>query len=390
MKVVGYAYPWDVLDAPGFVERAAEVGVDEVAVALAYHSVRAATPWSSNRASVLAPHAALYRPLRESAWPAGGLRPLGESWTAYDDAGGDAVRALRDAGIATAAWLVLTHNSALGTRHPEAAVCDCFGQLLPWALCPSVPLVQEYAARLTAESLDGLEVASVVLEACGQLGVVHQHQHEKTDQVWSPAAARLLSVCCCEACAAGWKDRGADPSEVRRRLRAEVLRLVRADDLTATDDELGDDLRAVLLQTRQAATDSLRAEVVRAVPVGIRIVLHAAADPWEVGAMPGLTPAVANEVDGVVVRCWDPGPGSIEKVARTRGALPESVTIGAYVTGLGATPMPAVADFVTALPRAGAEELHLYHLGLTGPARLPILATIAAVARHSRELDASN
>ena len=88
--------------------------------------------------------------------------------------------------------------------------------------------------RLTGTALDGLDVRSVVLEACGQLGAVHQHQHEKTDAVWSPAAARLLSVCCC---ARGWT--GSDAERVREVLRAEVRRLVATGDMTAVDDERG-------------------------------------------------------------------------------------------------------------------------------------------------------
>src|SRR5438270_272997 len=47
MKVTGYAYAWDVL-SQGFADRVRELGVDEVAVALSYHSARAA-PATSTR-----------------------------------------------------------------------------------------------------------------------------------------------------------------------------------------------------------------------------------------------------------------------------------------------------------------------------------------------------
>ena len=67
MKVVGYSYPWDVAD-PGFIDRATGLGVDEVAVAMSYHSTRAATPWSPTSTSVIASRSALYRPVREAAW----------------------------------------------------------------------------------------------------------------------------------------------------------------------------------------------------------------------------------------------------------------------------------------------------------------------------------
>ncbi|MDT7671211.1 MAG: hypothetical protein QOC74_3994, partial [Pseudonocardiales bacterium] len=190
MKVTGYSYPWDVLESPGFVDRAARLGLDEVAVAVSYHSTRAATPWASERTAVLARHAALYRPVREHAWAGARLRPAVPDWVAAEDSASAAVHALTAAGLPTAAWLVLTHNSALGRANPDVTVHNCFGESYPWALCPSRPEVQDFTATLTAEALAGLPVSTVVLEACGQLGAVHQCEHEKTDAVWGPAAAR--------------------------------------------------------------------------------------------------------------------------------------------------------------------------------------------------------
>ena len=96
MKVTGYAYPWDVLE-DGFAARAHALGVDEVAVALSYHSARAATPWSASRTAVVARHAAFHRPVRPDVW--GSLRPSTPDWIASGDSGGDAVRLLNAAGI---------------------------------------------------------------------------------------------------------------------------------------------------------------------------------------------------------------------------------------------------------------------------------------------------
>ncbi|MBO0851799.1 MAG: hypothetical protein J2P20_20225, partial [Pseudonocardia sp.] len=322
MRVTGYAYPWDVLDAPGFVDRAREVGVDEVAVALTYHTTRAATPWSPDRTAVLARHAALYRPVHEAAWEGARMRPAAPDWMDGPDPGGDAVRALRSAGMPVTAWVVLTHNYRLGERYPDVAVRNCFGEQYPWALCPSSAEVREFAARLAGEATAGLDVSSVVLEACGQLGVAHQCHHEKTDAVWSPAAARLLSVCCCDACAKRWAAAGADPREVRHRLRDEVRRLIASGSPSQTADRLCGELSELLLATRQVASDELRAGVLAAVGGrGARMVLHAAVDPWVTGALPGLTPTAAGEVDAVVLPCWQAGPAAVASVAAARLTL---------------------------------------------------------------------
>ncbi|MEV6231412.1 hypothetical protein AB0L88_26515 [Saccharopolyspora shandongensis] len=367
MHVTGYGYPWDV--GPEFADRVRDLGVDEVAVAVSYHSTRAATPWSKQGASVTARHAALYRPIRDG-W--GELRPAPADWVDSADSAGDAIRALAAAGIPAAAWLVLTHNSLLGTKFPEFAVQNCFGETYPWALCPAQEEVRAFAARLTAESLAELDVRSVVLEACGQLGAIHQHQHEKTDAVWSPAAARLLSVCCCAACAAGWAEHDVLPEAARALLREEVRRLIAEGDLTATEDRLPGELRAALLSTRQRATDQLRQDVLKAIGGDRRVVLHGAIDPWVTGALPGLTPQAAHDVDAVVLPCWVPGAATVATVAAAAGSIPATADVGAYVTAAGPE-VPDIAGYVRELGRAGATELHLYHLGLAGPARWPDL-----------------
>ncbi|MGW7417099.1 hypothetical protein [Streptomyces sp. NPDC054863] len=387
MRVVGYAYPWDVLDAPGFVDRVRELGVDEVAVAVSYHSARAATPWSLSGTSVLARHAALYRPVREEAWQDATLRPAAPDWASVPDSAGDAVRVLNAAGVPAAAWIVLTHNSRLGKEFPQYAVRNCFGESYPWALCPSQPAVQAYAATLTAECVEGLDLASVVLEACGPLGAVHQHQHEKTDGVWSPAVARLLSVCCCTACADGWAESGAIPEDVRDALRTEVRRLVDNADLSATADKLPEELRATILETRRRGTDRLRRGVLAAVGPGTRAVLHGALDPWAAGALPGLTPAAAADVDAVVLQNWTPGRAGADAVAKARRQLPSTVDIGSYVTAVAAGPVPDMSAHITELAEAGACELHLYHLGLAGPGRLDDMYAATGAAHASRRKD---
>ncbi|MFJ2740855.1 hypothetical protein ACIO3O_14410 [Streptomyces sp. NPDC087440] len=382
MRVVGYAYPWDVLDAPGFVDRVRRLGADEVAVATAYHSARAATPWSPTGSSVLARHAALYRPVREAAWRDAVLRPAAPAWATAPDSARDAVRALNTAGVPAAAWIVLTHDSRLGARFPRYAVRNCFGESYPWALCPSHLDVRAYAATLTAESVAGLDLASVVLEACGQLGAVHQHQHEKSDGVWSPAVERLLSVCCCTACADGWAASGALPQDVTRALRTEIRRLMDSADLSVLVDALPAGLRTLLLETRQRGADRLRRGVLAAVGPGTRVALHGSLDPWTTGALPGLTPAGAAGADALVLPNWAPGRSSADAVAQARRDLPPGVDVGSYVSAVTAVPVPDMTSYVTELAGAGAAELHLYHLGLAGPARFPDLlaATDAAHA----------
>ena len=365
MLVTGYAYPWDVVEEPGFLDRATSLGVDEVVVAGAYHTARAATPWSNERAAVLADYAAVYRPVRPEAWSGHHLRPSPAHWVESPDSAGDAIRSLHDAGIRSGLWLVFTHNSLLGRAFPDTTVRNCFGESYSWALCPSHPEVRDYAATLAAESVRDLDVHTVVLESVGPMGAAHQFMHEKTDGVWSPAVTRLLSICCCASC-------GVAP-EIQAALRTEIRRLLDTGDLTATADSLPADVSAELLALRQQSVDALRAQVLAALGRPARLVLHGHPDPWVTGALPGLTPGAAKDVDSVVVPCWQPGPASVEVVRSARAYLGSTVDIGAYVTGVAANPVPDMAGYVRDLAAAGASELHLYHLGLAGPARWPHL-----------------
>lgn len=377
MRVTGYAYPWDVLGDPGFADRVGELGVDEVAVAASYHATRAATPWWADRTAMLATHSALYRPVREEVWRFRSLRPVAAEWLDLTDSAGDAVRALAAAGTRTALWVVLTHNSVLGGRFPGATTRDCFDQPYPWALCPSRVEVRDYAATLAAECVRDLTTDTVILESCGQMGAVHQHTHEKTDAVWAPAVARLLSVCCCPACTDCWREVGLDPRRTRARIRERVLSIIASGDLTVTEDGLPADVRDAVLACRQRSTDLLRADVLAAIGGRSRVVLHGSPDPWATGALPGLTPAVGKDVQGVVVPCWQPGA---DLVAAARADLPAAVDVGAYVTGVAAAPVPDMAGYVRDLAAAGASELHLYHLGLAGPGRWPDLRTAVDAA----------
>jgi hypothetical protein len=356
MRLTGHAYPWDVLGDPGFLARTE--GLSTVALAAAYHSVRAATPLHPAHQLVEAQYAALYRPVREAVWRGRRLRPLAPTWMSTTDSYGAAAAVLRSAGLRVSAWVVLTHNSRLGTSFPEVAVVNCFGDRYPYALCPSRPEVREYAATLAAEAAEGADEVS--LEACGQLGLVHQSHHEKTDGAWTPTAQRWLSVCCCDGCQKGWSERGLDPSWVLSTLREAVR--------TSGDVPFADELLAV----RQTSTDLLRAEVLAG--LSVPVTLHAHPDPWVTGASPGLTPAAGPDVAALVVQAWplDSAPVVAAAVARGR-------PVDAYVTVLQAD--EGLADHARGLVEVGATGLAIYHLGLAPLWRQPMIGEMIQAAR---------
>ncbi|GII81137.1 hypothetical protein Sru01_61190 [Sphaerisporangium rufum] len=370
MRVLVHAYPWDVIGDPLFIGRMHALGCDGVNLAASYHTVRAATPWHPEHAYLDARHAALYRPVRPQAWTGRRLVPGEAGWMAGPDPFGDATRALAEAGVPVTAWIVLTHDSRLGAANPDVSVVNCFGEHYPWALCPSHPEVGEYAATLAREAVRDLPLDGVLLEACGQLGAVHGGHHDKTDGAYDARARRLLSVCCCAACRAGWAARDVDPEPVVRDLRAAVR---------SHRHEPAAETAAALLAVRHRAALELRRRVVAALP-GLRVGLNADPDPWATGADPGLGPDAGEGADTVVVKCWSTGPDSVERLRRARRLLPGRTALGAYLTVLPPVRPEEVAPHVRRLVEAGAEELHLYHAGLAGPARHAMLAEAVQAA----------
>jgi hypothetical protein len=358
--VTGHAYAWDVLGDPSFLDRATSA----VTLAATYHSARAATPLHPRHQVVDARYAALYRPVRETAWKGHDLRPLAPDWLDEPDPFGAAAAVLRESGRRVNAWIVLTHNTRLGTERPDVAVVNCFGDVYPYALCPAHAEVRDYAATLAAEAVYDVPVDGISLEACGQLGVSHLGHHEKTDGAWTPHTALLLSICCCAACRNAWVGEGLEPDEVVAALREAVL------DVQAAPSEK---VLAVLLAVRHRHTDALRAQVLAGLP-DVPITLHAHPDPWATGPSPGLTPTAEDDVDALLVPAWPTTEASAELV---RQVATTGLPVDAYVTLLAPAAPDELIPHVLRLKAAGASRFSLYHLGLAPQWRQELFAKIA-------------
>jgi len=405
--VSAHAYPWDVLGGdPFFFDRAAQLEIESVTLAVAYHSTRAATPNHPSQRYVDAHYAALYRPVRAQVWRDRRLTPLPPQWMQDPDPALRAAELILRGNIGVNAWIVLAHNTRLGLTHPDLTVLNCFGERYPYALCPSQAEVRDHCATLAQEALHDLPVTGVSLESVGQMGAVHLGCHEKTDGAYTQQALRALSVCCCSACTERWRDRGLSPIHALPALRAAatdppaegwtvyVPEFVPAAILEyplssasssspsssagpAPGAGIPDEMAAIILASRHEAADELRGEVLQAVrqeAPGVPVTLHAHPDPWATGPSPGLTSAAAAEVDRLLVPCWPTTEASAELI---RQATAHHAGVDAYVTAL----LPAIPD---ALPEhgrrlraAGATGLGLYHLGLVPSRHLNLLRQVA-------------
>lgn len=131
MKTSAFLYPWDVVGDPDAAARVADLGVQQVTLAAAYHSTRALTPRHPGRRIVTAEHAAVLYPPGAARWAGRELRPYEQSWVASADPYAEAAQALTDAGLEVHTWVVLAHNSRLGAEHPDTSVVNAYGDRYP-------------------------------------------------------------------------------------------------------------------------------------------------------------------------------------------------------------------------------------------------------------------
>ena len=377
-------YPWDVDGDPAAADRIAGLGLTEVTLAAAYHSVRAITPYHPRHRIVTRDAAAYYR-TGPARWRGSRLRPVpAEPSGSFERAAAQ----LRAAGITVTAWAVLTHNARLGAADPSCAVENAFGDRYPWALCAGSPAVRDYAAALAAEVAALADADEIELEACGWYGIEHGSAHDKAAGAAGPAAGWLLSVCFCTACGQAYGAAGADPVQLRAAIRSaadQVLAGHREGPGSPGDGPgvLPGDMAEVLLAVRAALAERFLREViaaVRAAAPGKPVLVHAHHDPRAAGANPGYDPAVLlgpGGADGIVLACWDPGAAAAH-VARTAAAALPGARIAASllaVAALGGEP-GTLSEQAEAVRSAGATELRLYHAGLAAPADLAAIRAL--------------
>ena len=196
MKLALYAHPFD-LDAladHGGLQRLADLGFGEIALATSYHDGRWLQPWHPDgRVRFLEDGAVHFCPGDDY----GLLRPLASSCV---DAGSSPLERLCTAapaaGLVVRAWTVLTHNSRLGVAHPELCIENAFGDRYPYGLCPSQPEVQRYVRGIVRDLAAHAGLGAIELEAYGWMGHKHGSHHDKASFAPQGMLDYALSTLC--------------------------------------------------------------------------------------------------------------------------------------------------------------------------------------------------
>jgi hypothetical protein len=371
LKASAFVYPWDVIGDPDAARRIADLGVQQVTLASAYHSTRALTPRHPRHRIVTARHAAVLYPPSPRRWSGRALRPYAQDWVPCADPYAEAADALRAAGLSVHSWVVLAHNSRLGEEHPRTSVTNAYGDRYPWAPCIAQPEVRDYAVTLAAEAAVRPGADGTELESCGWYGFAHLHAHDKVGGVpLGPAAQYLMSLCLCPACAGGYAGLGLGAHELRDAVRAALApvwageRVDGADEWADIEKLLGAELAARTLVWRTEVARTFQRDVIRAVRdealPGFQVLLHADPLPHRTGANVGVAAErLLAHADGVVTPAG-PGLAAFAPHARPGTVLAANFQV---VSGMGGVPRRLAADAARAAV-LGATELRLYHAGL--------------------------
>ncbi|TGA95356.1 hypothetical protein [Streptomyces sp. MZ04] len=372
MRTSAFLYPWDVVGDPEAPARVADLGVQQVTLAAAYHSTRALTPRHPRHRIVTAEHAAvLYEP-DAARWQGRDLRPYAAGSWARGDAYGEAADALASAGLDVHTWVVLAHNSRMGADHPHTSVVNAYGDRYPWAPCIARPATRAYLVDLAAEAAVRPGARGTELESLGWYGLAHLHAHDKIAGVpLGEAGQYLMSLCFCADCRQGYAGQGLDPDELAPAVRRALEPVWRGEEpaggWAAVEKLLGADQAAATRAWREETARTLQEAAIAAVraaaPDGFQVLLHADPVTYHCGANAGVDPEhILSVADGVVVPCTG-GADALTAFAPYRTARTTLAANLTVVSGMGGNPVGLGADAERAAA-LGADELRLYHAGL--------------------------
>ena len=194
-----WTYLWDIVDE-GYttpLELMKENGLTHISLASAYHAGRFLLPHNPKKKVYFLEDGTVYFTPTASLY--GRIKPNVNS---YVKEGHDFARVRKEAdrrGLGLNAWVVCCHNTPLGTKYPDIACVNAFGDPLPHNLCPSNDDVRRYLRSVVGD-LASQGAARIELEAMQFQGFSHGVHHEREGIALTGAHRYMLGLCFCPAC----------------------------------------------------------------------------------------------------------------------------------------------------------------------------------------------
>jgi hypothetical protein len=313
-----YTYAWDIAEegVDAIVAQVLRLGLDTITFAGSYHAGKFLRPQGSSGKVYFPEDGTVY--FKSDPDRYGAIKPVPNSLLSHSDI----LRELtQNQDVKTNVWLVLLHNTLLGSRYPQATVANAFGDRYIYNLCPSAPEAREYAVGLARDVTEHYPVVGISLETPGFLPYAHGFHHEFALNAPNRWLDNLLGLCFCDHCLHGAAQAGIDVKRLKARVAKDISSYLNTDldfplDMaeafwladTRTNGDLG-----ALLDWRCTVVTSLVAEVRRSVRRDVDVaVIPSVARPTAGAWYEGSNIAALAKAAGIVEACfYEPGADRI-------------------------------------------------------------------------------
>ncbi len=207
-----YTYAWDLAETgvPTAIAEFRSLRLDTVTIAGSYHAGKFLRPHGKAGKVYFPEDGTTYFKTDGSRY--GAIKPVANTLMQSLDV----MRELCNAkDIQTNVWLVLLHNTLLGTMHPEATVSNAFGDRYVYSLCPSHPEARAYAIGLARDVTESYPVSGISLESPGFAPYAHGFHHEFALNQPNRWLDSQLGLCFCDHCMKGAAAHGVDTKALK-------------------------------------------------------------------------------------------------------------------------------------------------------------------------------
>jgi hypothetical protein len=221
-----YAYAWDLAETgvAAATTRFLSLGLDTVTIAGSYHAGKFLRPHGERGRVFFPEDGTVY--FKADPRRYGAIKPVANSILKERDI----LRELVDHdGMNVNVWLVLLHNTLLGTAHPEACVANAFGDRYVYSLCPSAPEARAYAIGLARDVTETYPIGGVSLETPGFLPFAHGFHHEFALNRPNRWLDSQLGLCFCPHCLNGARASGIDAGRIKERVAGDISAYLSSD-----------------------------------------------------------------------------------------------------------------------------------------------------------------
>ncbi|HUW88381.1 MAG TPA: hypothetical protein VMW30_08420 [Candidatus Paceibacterota bacterium] len=368
-----FSYSWD-LEENGVsqsINEFREIGINSITLASSYHAGKFLRPKGKNGKIYFPEDGTTYFASDPSRY--GSIKPIPNSIFGN----GNVLQELTEIkNFSVNAWLVLFHNSRLGSKNLDSTVRNAFGDPYIYALCPSAPEARNYAIGLTSDLTDNYDVSGISLESIGFPPYEHGYHHEMSFVKPNKWLTSYLGLCFCEYCVNGAEQSGIDAMGLKAKVAWNIDAYL-SGEIDFPDDMaeafwLADvaedaDLHEYLVFRSSVVTSlatEIRARVRKEVEVAI---IPSVARPTGGAWYEGADLSALAKVTGVIEACFY--ESSIDRIKADLADTKRRIGGNGKIKGILRPAFPdlinekAVFDAVQALHEGGVEDIGFYNYG---------------------------